>query len=75
MKLTLALASIVAVGAALPAMAQTSYYIVQDSATHHCRIVSQRPVTHDVTIIGDDGYPTEVAAQTAMRTVKLCTED
>jgi hypothetical protein len=74
MKLKLALAGLLLAGSVLPALAQT-FYIVQDPATHHCRIVSQRPVTKAVTIVGADGYATQVAAQTAMKTVKVCTSD
>ncbi len=75
MKFRLALAVAMIAGFVLPAAAQTTYYIVQDTATHHCRIVEQRPVTKDVTVVGADGYPTEVAAQTAMKTVKVCHSD
>lgn len=73
MKLKLALAGLVLTASALPALADT-YYVVQDTATHHCRIVSQKPVTKEMTVIGADGYPTEVAAQTAMKTVKVCND-
>ena len=76
MKLKLALAGVLLAGSVLPALAQsTSYYIVEDTATHHCRVVSQKPVTKDVTIVGENGYTTETAAQTAMKTVKVCTND
>lgn len=75
MKLKLALAGLLVAGSVLPAMAQTTYYIVRNPSTKHCQIVSQRPVTKDVTIVGDDGYATETAAQTAMKTVKVCTSD
>jgi hypothetical protein len=75
MKLRLALAGLLLAGSVLPAMAETMYYIVQNPTNHHCQIVSQRPVTKDVTIVGADGYATEMAAQTAMKTVKVCTSD
>ena len=75
MKLKLALAGVLLAGSVLPAMAQTSYYIVEDMSTHHCRVVSQKPVTKDVTIVGENGYTTETAATTAMKTVKVCTND
>lgn len=75
MKLKLALAGLFLAGSVLPALAQSTYYIVQDTATKHCRIVSQKPVTKEVTITGMDGYPSETAAQTAMKTVKVCTSD
>lgn len=75
MKLKLALAGMVLAASALPALAETSYYIVQDTSTHHCRIVSQRPVTKEVTIVGAGGFATETQAQTAMKTTKVCTSD
>jgi hypothetical protein len=75
MKLKLALAGLLVVAYVLPAAAQTTYYIVENQSTHHCQIVSQKPETQDVTIVGEDGYPTEVAAQTAMKTVKVCNSD
>jgi len=75
MKLKLALAGVLLAGSVLPALAQSTYYIVQDSGTKHCKIVSQKPVTKEVTIVGMDGYPSETAAQTAMKTVKVCNED
>ena len=75
MKLQLALASLLVAGSVLPAMAQTTYYIVRNPTTKHCEVVSQRPVTKDVTIVGSDGYATETAAQTAMKTVKVCSDD
>ncbi len=75
MKLRLALAGAMIAGFVVPAVAQTTYYIVQDSATKHCRIVDQRPTTTTMTVVGSDGYPTEVAAQNAMKTVKVCHSD
>lgn len=67
----------IAVGFAAPAMAQTTYYVIQDHHTHHCRIVDQRPVSHDVTVIGPNGitYKTRVEAETAMKTTKVCTTE
>lgn len=76
MTLKLALAgALLAAAYVVPAVADTSYYIVQDTGTKHCKIVSQKPVSRTVTVVGEDGYPTEVAAQDAMKTVKVCTHD
>ena len=78
MKLNLALAGALIVGIALPAAAQTTeYYIVQDSSTKHCTIVDQRPVGPPMTIVGPDGvvYHSRGEAETAMKTVKVCTRD
>jgi hypothetical protein len=72
----IALSGLLLAGLALPAAAQTSYYIVQDSTTHHCSIVDQRPVASTMKIVGPDGvvYKTHTEAETAMKTVKVCTD-
>jgi hypothetical protein len=77
MKSTLALAGIALVGFVLPAAAQTSYWVVQNSSTRHCEIVSQKPVGQDMTIIGGDGvvYHTRIQAENEMKTTKVCTSD
>jgi hypothetical protein len=62
---------------ALSALAQgaTSYYIVQDIKTKKCTIVDKKPVATEATIVGPDGvvYKTRTEAETAMKTVKVCT--
>lgn len=79
MKLNLVLAGAFVAGLALPALAQTStsYYVVQDVKTKHCRIVDQRPTTQEWTMVGGDGvvYHTRTEAEDAMKTVKVCTSD
>ena len=61
-------------GIAVPAVAQTSYFIVQDPRTSHCSIVDERPVTKEMTVVGPDGvtYKTRVEAENAMKTVTVC---
>jgi hypothetical protein len=77
MKLNIALAGAFIVGFALPAMAQTSFYVVQDVKTKKCEIVDQKPVARDMTVVGGDGmvYHTRVEAENAMKTVKVCHSD
>jgi hypothetical protein len=79
MKLNIALAGAFVVGLALPALAQTtsSYYVVQDVKTKHCRIVDQRPTTQEWTTIGGDGvvYHTRTEAESAMKTTKVCVSE
>jgi hypothetical protein len=62
---------------ALGALAQgaTSYYIVQDVKTKKCTIVDKKPVATEATIVGPEGvvYKTRPEAETAMKTVKVCT--
>jgi hypothetical protein len=77
MKLTLALAGAALVGFVLPAAAAEEYWVVQDMQTKHCRIVDQKPVARDMTVVGGDGvvYHTRVEAESAMKTVKVCTTE
>jgi hypothetical protein len=58
----------------VPAAAQTTFYIVQDTKTKRCSIVREKPTATTMTIVGPAGkvYTTEAEAQTAMRTVKVC---
>ena len=62
---------------ALGALAQTasSFYIVQDVKTKKCTIVDKKPVASEATIVGPEGvvYKTRTEAETAMKTVKVCT--
>ena len=63
---------------ALGALAQTatSYYIVQDVKTKKCTSVDKKPAsTTEYTMVGPEGtvYKTKTEAETAMKTVKVCT--
>ena len=53
----------------------TSYYIVQDVKTKKCTIVDKKPTATEATLVGPDGtiYKTRAEAETAMKTVKVCT--
>jgi len=68
-----------AIGVAMPAYAQstTEYYIVRDATTKKCTVVDQKPATSTTTTIVEDGkvYKTRTEADTAMKTVKVCTSD
>ena len=58
------------------AFAQDTYYIVQDVKTKKCAIVDKKPVSAtEQTVVGSDGtvYKTRTEAETAMKTVKVCT--
>ena len=69
----------VAAALALPvgafAQGATSYYIIQDVKTKKCTVVDKKPVATEATIVGPDGvvYKTKTEAETAMKTVKVCT--
>ena len=62
---------------ALGALAQgaTAYYIVQDVKTKKCAIVDKKPVATEATVVGPEGtvYKTRTEAETAMKTIKVCT--
>jgi len=73
MKTTILLAGAMLATTVLPALAADEYYIVQ-GPDRHCRIVDQRPVTKEMTIVGPSGvtYKTRTEAMDAMKTVKVC---
>ena len=67
-------AALILPGAA--AFAQDAYYIVQDAKTKKCAIIDKKPVSAaEQTLVGPDGtvYKTRTEAETAMKTVKVCT--
>ncbi len=70
-------AVIAALGLPVGAFAQgaTSYYIVQDLKTKKCTVVDKKPVAAEAAIVGPEGvvYKTKTEAETAMKTVKVCT--
>ena len=73
MKMQIALAGAMLVATALPALADTSYFIVR-GPDRHCQVVDQRPTTKDMTLVGPNGatYHTRTEAMNAMKTVKVC---
>ena len=78
MRLNIALAGALVIGLVLPAAAQTStYYVVQDVKTKKCTIMDKKPAVTEYTTVGDDGviYKMRVEAESAMKTVKVCTTD
>ena len=58
-----------------PALAADEFYVAQDVKTKKCTIVDKKPVATEATIVGPDGvvYKTRTEAETAMKTVKVCT--
>jgi hypothetical protein len=56
------------------AFAQTAeFYVVQDSSTKRCTIVDKKPTTTTTVVVGNGVYKTRTEAETAMKTVKVCT--
>jgi hypothetical protein len=68
---SLALATLL-VAAATPALAE--FYVVQDTATKKCTIVSQRPTVSTTVVVGSGVYTTQTEAEAAMKTVAVCTK-
>ena len=61
---------------AFAAQAQTAeFYVVQDTATKKCTIVDKKPTVTTTTVVGDGVYKTRTEAETAMKTVKVCTSN
>ena len=58
-----------------PAFAQTAteFYVVHDTSTKKCMVVEKRPTVTTTTVVDGKGYKTKVEAETAMKTVKVCT--
>ena len=49
------------------------YYVIQDSATKKCTVVSQKPTVSTTTIVGDGKvYTSQTEAETAMKSVTVC---
>jgi len=73
-KLKLMTAAAVVAALTVPAAAQATFYIVQDTKTKRCTVVKERPTAKTMVIVGDSGkvYKTESEAQTAIRTIKVC---
>ncbi len=59
---------------ATAAVAQTEWYVVQDTKTKRCEIVSERPTTKTTVVVTPAGtvYKTRTEAETGMRTIKVC---
>jgi hypothetical protein len=68
---TLAIATLLAV-AATPALA-AEFYVVQDTSTKKCTIVSQRPTVSTTVVVGSGVYTTQSEAEAAMKKVAICT--
>ena len=66
--------AILATALASPALAQSSFYVVQDASTKKCTIVSERPTATTTTVVSPAGvtYTTRAEAEAGMKTVKVC---
>ncbi|MEA2870865.1 MAG: hypothetical protein QOH67_841 [Hyphomicrobiales bacterium] len=75
MKTKLIAAAALVAAFTVPALAQTEFYVVQDTATKKCTIVDQKPTVTTQTIVTPAGtvYKTRAEAEAGMKTVKICT--
>ena len=72
MKLRYVIAALMITAVATPALAE-EYYVVQDTGTKQCTIVSQKPTTTTTVVVGNGvAYKTRTEAEGAMKTVKVC---
>jgi hypothetical protein len=65
------LAAILATLFALPAAAE-DYYIVQDTLTKKCAIVSERPTVSTTVIVGNIIYKSRIEAEAGLKTSATC---
>jgi hypothetical protein len=70
MKAKCLVGALLLVAFATPALAD-SYYVVQDSATKKCTVVTQKPTTTTV-VGGDKIYTSQTEAEGAMKTITVC---
>jgi hypothetical protein len=59
---------------ATPALAE-DYWVVRDSSTKHCSIVTEKPTTTTTTVIGTTAFKTRTEAESSMKTTKVCSSD
>ncbi len=72
MKTRVLIASLMLVGFAGTAMADT-YYVVRDAKTKHCTVVTEKPKKEVlVTQIGPVAFKTKVAAENRIKKTKVC---
>jgi len=59
---------------ATPVLAQSEFYIVQDTSTKKCTIVDKKPTVTTQTVVSPSGtvYKTRAEAETGMKSVKVC---
>jgi hypothetical protein len=68
------LAAAVGLSWVTPALAE-DFYVVRDTSTKKCTVVSQKPTSSTTTVVGDGTvYKTKTEAEGAIKTTKVCTE-
>jgi len=64
-------AAALAVSFAMPALAASEFYLVQDTATKKCSIVDVKPTLSTMTVVGAV-HKTKIEAETALKADKSC---
>jgi len=64
----------VLVASIIPALAD-QYWVVQDSTSKHCSIVTEKPTTTTTTVVGPVAFQTRTEAENSMKTTKVCTSN
>jgi hypothetical protein len=57
-----------------PAFAD-QYWVVRDSSTKHCSVVTEKPSTTTTTVVGNTAFTTRTEAESSMKTTKVCSSD
>jgi hypothetical protein len=60
---------------AQPAVLGTEYYVVRDATTKKCTIVDKKPTIITTTIVDNGTFKTRAEAETAVKTMKECTDN
>ena len=71
MMMKYALCGIALAALVTPALAADEFYVVQDSATKGCSIVTQKPTAATIKVVGI-AYDTKAKAEVAMKADKIC---
>jgi len=71
MNMKLIAATALAVSFAVPALAASEFYLVQDAATKKCSIVDAKPTTSTMAVVGAV-HKTKAEAEAAMKADKSC---
>jgi hypothetical protein len=50
-----------------------TFYLVRDPETKTCKVVTERPTSSSVTVVGDTVFHTRTEAEGAIKTTKICT--
>ena len=68
------IAAVIATAFATSAYAQTAeFYVVHEPTTKKCTIVNSKPTTTTTTVVDGKSFKTRVEAESAMKTMKVCT--